>query len=117
MSPSTLRMTPTFLHVLLLLVEGDMHGYPIMREIEHRTEGRLKLGPSSLYWSLGRLEAAGLIEEAGERPDPEADDERRRYWRITAVGRARLQEEVRLLGDIVAHAEALKVVDPGGRRG
>jgi DNA-binding PadR family transcriptional regulator len=100
-------MTPAFLHLLLSFSEGPKHGYVVMQEIEERTGGRIRLGPSSLYYSLGRLEDAGLVEEVevtGGEAEPH--EERRRYYRLTGTGRRRLREEARALQDIVAHARA-----------
>ena len=110
MGRGQIRMTPTFLHILLSLMEGDRHGYRMMQEIKTRSDGKLKLGPSTLYWALGKLEEARLIEEAGEQSAGESADERRRYWRITTDGRRALHEEIETLADLVAHAQALKVI-------
>ena len=101
-----LRMTPVFFHLLLSLWDGAKHGYALMQEVGERTEGRIRLGPGSLYYALGRLEEEGLIEEsAGSGKEAEAPHaERRRYYRLTRAGRKRLREETTLLADIVAHA-------------
>lgn len=107
MSPRDIRITPTFLHLLLSLSEGPKHGYHMMQEIDERTGGRTSLGPSSLYYSLGRLEDVGLIREVeGPCDDDEAHAERRRYYGLTDEGRLRLREESEALADIVAHARA-----------
>jgi DNA-binding PadR family transcriptional regulator len=105
-----LRLTPIFLHLLLSFSEGPRHGYAAMQEIEERTGGRIRLGPSSLYYSIARLEAAGLLEEAQVAAGNEPHGERRRYYRLTAAGRKRLREETRVLEDIVAHARAQGVL-------
>jgi DNA-binding PadR family transcriptional regulator len=98
-----LRMTPVFFHLLLSLWEGAKHGYALMQEVGERTDGRVRLGPGSLYYALGRLEEEELIEEStGTAAAPHA--ERRRYYRLTRAGRKRLREEAALLADIVAHA-------------
>lgn len=105
--PSQLRITPTFLHLMLSFSEGPRHGYAVMQEIAERTGGRVRLGPSTLYYSLGRLVDAGLMEEVevtGGEAEPH--EERRRYYRLTALGRKRLREEARVLEDIVTHARA-----------
>lgn len=86
-------MPPSLFHILLCLGNGERHGYAIKREIAARTDGRLKLGPGVLYGSLQKLEEMGLIEESEERPDPHLDDERRRYYRITPLGRKAAQAE------------------------
>lgn len=102
------RMTPLFFHLLLSLVRGPRHGYAMMREVEERTEGRLEIGPSSLYYSLARLEEAGWIAEtdAGDAESDAPHEERRRYYRITDRGRARLRSETSALADIVSQARA-----------
>lgn len=74
-------------HILLSLGEGERHGYALKREIVKRTSGKLKLGPGVLYGSINKMLDLGLIEETNERPDPHLDDERRRYYRITTLGR------------------------------
>ncbi len=107
MPPRDLRMTPAFFHLLLSLSPGPKHGYAMMGEIEERTEGRVSLGPSSLYYSLGRLEDTGLIEETeGPSAPDQPHEERRRYYRLTREGRRRLKAESEVLADIVAHARA-----------
>ena len=80
-------LSPAIFHILLSLGEGERHGYAIKREISARTQGKLKLGPGVLYGSINKMLELGLIEESDERPDPHLDDERRRYYRITAYGR------------------------------
>src|SRR5437879_6118048 len=83
--PETLLpLTPAVFHILLALADGDCHGYGIMQEVERRSEGKVRLGPGTLYGSIKRLLHAGLIEESEVRP--EADDERRRYYRLTDFG-------------------------------
>lgn len=106
-----LRMTPTFLHLLLSFAEGPRHGYVVMKEVEDRSRGRIRLGPSSLYYSIGRLEEGGLLEEVEVEPDPgEPHKDRRRYYRLTVAGRKRLREEARVLDDILEHARAQGVL-------
>ena len=82
-----LPLTPAVLNILLALADKERHGYGIMREVEERTEGQTRLGPGTLYGSIKRMLADGLIEESDERPDPAMDDQRRRYYRITDFGR------------------------------
>ncbi|MGD8276667.1 MAG: helix-turn-helix transcriptional regulator [Gemmatimonadota bacterium] len=101
-----LRLTPAFLHLLLCLSEGPMHGYAAMQEVVERTGGRVRLGPSSLYYALGRLEDAGLIEEVSVEGGADPHEERRRYYALTAAGRKRVREEARMLAGVVAHARA-----------
>jgi DNA-binding PadR family transcriptional regulator len=83
---SLLPLSPTIFHILLALVEGERHGYGIMQETARVSSGRVNLGPGTLYRSLKRLLADGLIEESAERPVPELDDERRHYYRLTPFG-------------------------------
>ena len=91
-------------HILLSLAGAEQHGYGIMQEVLERTNGTVRLWPATLYGSLKRLIADGLIEESDERPVAELDDARRRYYRLTRLGRAvlelecaRLQEMVRMV--------------------
>lgn len=91
-------------HILLALSEGERHGYALKREILRRTEGKLNLGSGALYGNINRMLEQGWIEESGDRPDPHLDDERRRYYRITPLGRRvaaaeamRMRELVRLV--------------------
>ena len=93
--PSDLLPLPVSqLHILLALAIGDKHGYAIMREVETLTEGAVTMGPGTLYGAIKKMLAAGLVEESDERPDPELDDERRRYYRTTGLGGRVLDAEV-----------------------
>jgi len=87
-------LTPAVLHILLALADGDRHGYAIMQHVEKTGEGRVRMGPGTLYGSLQRMEAAGLVEESTARHASGGEDERRRYYRLTAAGRRALEEEV-----------------------
>jgi DNA-binding PadR family transcriptional regulator len=87
--------------ILLCLAAGERHGYAIKREIEQRTTGKLKLGPGVLYGSINKLLESGWIEESDERPDAHLDDERRRYYRLTAQGRKAAQAEAARLRELV----------------
>ena len=88
-----LPLTPAVFHVLLALTEAERHGYAIMREVAETTVGQIKMGPGTLYGTIKRLLESGLIEESDERPDPELDDERRRYYRLTGLGQQVLRAE------------------------
>ena len=90
-----LPLTPVVFHILLALADKDQHGYGIMQEVRSLTDGQIRLGPGTLYGAIKRLLQIGLIEETAERPDRELDDERRRYYRLTGLGRevARLESE------------------------
>ena len=93
--PSDLLPLPTSqLHILLALATGDNHGYAIMKEIEAFTGGVVTMGPGTLYGAIKQMLKAGLIEESSERPDPESDDERRRYYRLTGLGGRTLDADV-----------------------
>ena len=99
-----LPLTPVALNVLLALADGERHGYGIMLEVRERTGGRVRLGPGTLYGAIKRLKGGGVIEESGERPDPEADDERRRYYRLSGFGGEVLAAEVERLDGLVRAA-------------
>ncbi|HEX6543314.1 MAG TPA: helix-turn-helix transcriptional regulator [Ktedonobacterales bacterium] len=108
-----LPLTPAAFHILLALVGQERHGYSIMREVEAYTQGTIRLGATTLYRSIKQLLAAHLIEETDERPDPELDDERRRYYRVTAFGRRVLQAEASRLSALVALAREKGVITAG----
>jgi DNA-binding PadR family transcriptional regulator len=91
-------------HILLAVADEDRHGYAIIQEVERRTGGELRLSAGTLYRSLQRMLEQGLVVEARERPAPELDDERRRYYRITAFGTAVAEAEARRLSRLVALA-------------
>lgn len=84
---SFLPLSPAVFHILLALADGERHGYAIMQQVAEGTDGLVKLGPGTLYGSIKRLLADGLIKETDERPDLALDDERRRYYRLTGLGR------------------------------
>ena len=93
-------------HILVSLADRDRHGYSVMQDVAERTGGVLRLSPSSLYASIRRLLEQGLIEELAERPDPEHDDERRRYYRLSRLGRQVATAEARRLERLLADARA-----------
>src|ERR1700678_3453818 len=88
-------------HIMLSLAGGEQHGYGIMQEVLQRTTGKVRLWPATLYGSIKRLLEAELIEESDERPAPELDDARRRYYRLTALGRRVLDAECERLQELV----------------
>jgi DNA-binding PadR family transcriptional regulator len=103
---------PVF-HMLLSLSEGERHGYALKREIHQRTEGKLNLGSGALYGAINKMLDQGLIQESDERPDPHLDDERRRYYRITPLGRRVAQAEALRLRELVRLAETrLRLPEP-----
>lgn len=94
---SLLPLPSATLHILVALTSGEKHGYAIMRDVELLSDGAVRMGPGTLYGSIKRMLADGLIEETAERPAPELDDQRRRYYRLTGLGeRARASELQRL---------------------
>lgn len=99
-----LPLTPPVFHILLALAEEERHGYGIMRDVAQQTDGALQLGPGTLYGCLKRMLAAGLVEESGERPDPALDDERRRYYRMTSLGKRMVRAEAQRLAGAVTVA-------------
>ena len=105
---SPIRMTPAFFFLMLALTEGRRHGHVMAREVEERSGGSVKLGPGSLYWSLGRLAEVALIEEV-DPPEGETDD-RRRFYGLTPFGREVLASETATLERIVDYARLRHIV-------
>ncbi len=110
-----LPLTPAVLHILLALADGERHGYAIMQEVEINTNGQVQMGPGTLYGTIKRMLASGLIEESAERPDPNLDDQRRRYYRLTQLGRRVLNAEVQRLNNLVNVARAKRLVSEAVR--
>ena len=101
-NPQTfLPLKTHWFHILLSLAGGEQHGYGIMQEVLDRTLGKVRLWPATLYGSIKRLVEAGLIEGSDERPSPELDDARRRYYRLTTLGRRVLDAECERLQELV----------------
>jgi DNA-binding PadR family transcriptional regulator len=94
---------------LLALADGEKHGYAIMREVESLSDGTLTMGPGTLYGSIKRMLGAGLVEETENRPDPELDDQRRRYYQLTGLGERVLSAEMTRLEAMVRAAAAKRV--------
>jgi len=103
---SLLPLTPPVFHILLALAGEERHGYGIMQDVARQTNDALQLGPGTLYGCLKRMLAAGLVEESDERPDLELDDQRRRYYRMTALGRSTVRAEASRLAGAVSAAKA-----------
>lgn len=101
-------------HVLLALADKERHGYEIMREVQERTGGSVRLGPGTLYGSIKRMLSDGLIEESDDRPDPELDDERRRYYRLSDFGYRVARAESLRLANLVSSARAKKLLSRTG---
>jgi DNA-binding PadR family transcriptional regulator len=102
---SLIPLTPAVFYLLLALASGDKHGYQLMKQVQLDSQSQVRMGTGTLYGSLKRMLAAGLIEEAGERPDPALDDERRRYYRLTDRGRQALHAEVQRYAHVVSLAQ------------
>ncbi len=109
-TPHNQPLTPAVFHILMALADGEKHGYSIMKDVEKQTNGKMKLGPGTLYGSIKRMLAAGLIEESEERPDPAMDDERRRYYRLSSNGQVILSEECNRLDEAVKVARVKQVL-------
>ncbi len=97
-------LPPATFHILLALADDDRHGYAIIQDVAARTNGELKLSAGTLYRSIQRMLEQGLLVEPRDRPSPENDDERRRYYRITALGRDVARAETRRLTQLVKFA-------------
>src|SRR5580698_9577954 len=97
-----LPLKTNWFHILLSLSGQEQHGYGIMNEVLARTDGKLRLWPATLYGTLKRLIDEGLIEESDDRPAPELDDARRRYYRLTRLGKNVLAAESERLNELVA---------------
>ena len=103
-SKTTAPLTPAVLHVLLALCDQERHGYAIMKQVQSDSEGKVKMGPGTLYGSISRMIDAGLIRESEKRADPKMDDERRVYYKITGLGQKALAAEVERYREVVAVA-------------
>ena len=101
-----LPLTPVAFEILLALADGEQHGYSIMREVERRSAGAVTLHPGTLYRALARLLENGLIEELEERPDRQHDDERRRYYQLSARGIAVARAEAERLASQLTAARS-----------
>jgi DNA-binding PadR family transcriptional regulator len=105
-----LPLTPAVFHVLLALADGERHGYAIMQEVAESTGGQIKMGPGTLYGTIKRLLETRLIEESDERPDPRLDDERRRYYRLSALGQRVVRAEAQRYAAMVEIARGKKLI-------
>ena len=94
-------LTPAVLHILLALSTEERHGYGIMKRVELESQGKVRMGPGTLYGSIGRMIEAGLIRESDKRVDPAMDDERRIYYELTGLGREALTAELDRYRDVV----------------
>jgi len=106
---STPPLTPAVFHILLALSTGERHGYGIMKQVETDSQGKVSMGPGTLYGSLKRMLDAGLVQESDKRVDPEMDDERRIYYQITGIGAQALESELDRYKRIVTIAQQRKL--------
>lgn len=107
---SFLPLRPVEFEILLVLADGDHHGYAIIQQTQERTEGRMKLETGTLYRALRRLSSNGLVQPVAKRPAPELDDERRRYFAITPLGRKVAAAEARRMASLVDAARARSLI-------
>ena len=111
------RGSPPVFHILLSLSNEDRHGYAIMQDVAEQTGGSLEMGPGTLYGCIKRMLAAGLIQESGERPDPTlgpgSGEERRRYYRLTPLGRRAVREEAQRMAGALQAARSRRVLAGG----
>lgn len=103
-------LTPAVLHILLALSTCERHGYAIMKQVKADSEGKVKMGPGTLYGSIGRMIQAGLICEGDTKRDPEMDDERRIYYKITGHGREVLRAELERYREVVTVAKEKRLL-------
>ena len=106
---STPPLTPAVFHILLALSSGERHGYGIMKQVEADSQGKVSMGPSTLYGSLKRMLDAGLVRESDKRVDPEMNDERRIYYQITGAGSEAIASELERYQRIVMIAQQRKL--------
>lgn len=111
-SPVLQPLTPAVFHILLALADGEKHGYRIMQAVKANSHGEFQIGPGTLYGTIKRMLADDLIAESDERPDPELDDQRRRYYRLTDQGRQTLQADLVRMDALLKRARTLKVIPP-----
>ena len=110
---SYLPLTPAVLDIMVALGNEELHGYAIMQEVTRRTQGRRRLAPGTLYRSLKQMHERGLLAESEERPDPSLDDERRRYYRLTDLGRKVALAELERLEGLVRAGRSKGFVPSG----
>ena len=106
-----LPLTPAVFHVLLALAGGDKHGYAIMKDVAQRTEGNVRLSAGTLYGIINRLLGDGMIVETRDRPSPALDDQRRRYYRLTAFGREVAIADADRMEKVIAMARSSRLLN------
>ena len=102
-------LTPAVFHILFALSTKERHGYGIMKQVESDSQGKVNMGPGTLYGSIGRMIDSGLIRESNKKIDPEMDDERRIYYRITGLGHKALTAELNRYRGVVAVAKQIRL--------
>ena len=107
---SFLPLKASRFHILLSLAEREQHGYAIMQEVLKRTDGKVRLWPATLYGTLKQLIEDGLVAESGDRPEPAKDDARRRYYRLTRLGRSVLLAESQRLEELVSMVRSKRIL-------
>lgn len=107
--PKQTPLTPAVFHILLALSTGERHGYGIMKQVEADSEGKVSMGPGTLYGSLKRMVDAGLVEESDKRVDPEMDDARRIYYKITGAGQTSLVKEIERYQHLIGRAQEINL--------
>jgi DNA-binding PadR family transcriptional regulator len=112
---SFLPLTPLAFQVMLTLADADRHGYAIIQEVRERTGGLITLGTGTLYTMLQRLLGEHLLEESAQRPAKDADDQRRRYYRLTPLGRAVVTAEARRLETALGEARRKRILPRAGK--
>ena len=112
MSHNHSPLSPAIFHILLALSREELHGYGIMKQADKDSQGSVNLGPATLYTNIKRLIETGFIQESDERPDPDHDDERRKYYRITNLGRSALGTEVQRMDKAVQLGRSSLLLPP-----
>ena len=107
---SFLPLTPAMFHILLALAAGEKHGYAVLKEVARRTDNKVRLSAGTLYGNLARLESTGLIAESDRRPELVLDDERRRYYRLTELGREVAVADAERMEEALVLARATKLL-------
>ena len=105
-----LPLPTAFFHILVALADRDRHGYSIMQDVSARTDGKVRLSAGTLYSAVRRMLEQGVIEELRDRPDPSSNDERRRYYRLTRLGRRVAIAEARRVNDMLTQARATGLI-------
>src|SRR5574340_1505245 len=106
----TQPLTPAVFHILLALADGEKHGYRIMQAVKTNSRSEFQIGPGTLYGTIKRMLADDMVSESEERPDPELDEQRRRYYVLTEKGRSALQTDLIRMNALVYRGKELKII-------